>query len=118
MLEASVPRVHRWARLATAEAEMKTTFLFVTENITALTTGSARAGGIQAFKSDQFAQNQSGLKVTLRTGGCAPGKRRSPLRTPRRSPSLVSRGRGGSDTMALGPWGLGSRFWEVLNRGD
>ncbi|XP_024839106.1 solute carrier family 41 member 3 isoform X8 [Bos indicus x Bos taurus] len=88
MLEASVPRVHRWARLATAEAEMKTTFLFVTENMTALTTGSARAGGIQAFKSDQFAQNQSGLKVTLRTGGCAPGKRRSPLRTPRRSPSL------------------------------
>uniref|UniRef100_A0AAA9SMZ9 Solute carrier family 41 member n=1 Tax=Bos taurus TaxID=9913 RepID=A0AAA9SMZ9_BOVIN len=67
---------------------MKTTFLFVTENMTALTTGSARAGGIQAFKSDQFAQNQSGLKVTLRTGGCAPGKRRSPLRTPRRSPSL------------------------------
>ena len=35
MLEASVPRVHRWARLATAEAEMKTTFLWVTENVTA-----------------------------------------------------------------------------------
>ena len=78
MLEASVPRVHRWARLATAEAEMKTTFLLVTENVTALTTGSARAGGIQAFKSDQFAQNQPGLKVTFRTGGCGeavlPGK--------------------------------------------
>ena len=38
-----------------AEAEMKTTFLFVTENVIILTTGPTQAGGIQAFKSDRFA---------------------------------------------------------------
>lgn len=77
MLGASVPQVHRWAWPATVEAE-KTTFPFVTENVTALTTGPAQAGGIQAFESDRFAQNQPRLKVTLKTGGCVeavlPGK--------------------------------------------
>lgn len=45
----------RWAQPAVAEAEMKTTFLFVTENVIILTTGPTQAGGIQAFKSDRFA---------------------------------------------------------------
>lgn len=69
LLGASVPRAHRWAWPATVEAEKKTSFPFVTENVTALTTGPAQAGGIQAFKSDRFAQNQPRLKVTLKTGG-------------------------------------------------